>query len=771
MKIKFVEIQNFRKLKSIRIELADQTTLFVGANNSGKTSAMEALIRFLDKKKFTVNDFTLSNWLEIDKIGANWETRSSEKNPQPPSIEEWEKFLPSMDVWLDIAENEIQYIIHMLPTLDWKGGLLGIRLRFEPKKVDALYKEYVSAKKAVTETMLGAKKTEDNGKEALQLWPKSMVQFLDKKLNEFFIVRSYALDCAKLDKPQKGGVVQIQPLSSKIEPFDSDPLKGLIRVDDINAQRGLSDVDSESSFDSESAQRAGRKLSSQLRNYYTKHLDPSDSPDVSDIDALEAISAAQTSFDVKLRDAFQESLTELEGLGYPGVTDPKLTISTKIQPMDGLIHSSAVQFQVMDQDGDMVEAPLRLPEQYNGLGYQNLISMVFKLMSFRDGWMRVGKAGKKISTEEESSFPPLHLVLVEEPEAHLHAQVQQVFIRKAYQVLRNHNDLKKNPNLVTQLVVSTHSSHIAHECEFSWLRYFRRLPAQKKQIEVPTATVVNLSEVFGKKEETQRFVTRYLKATHCDLFFADAAILVEGPAERMLVPYFIRKYKDFEELNQSYITVLEIGGSHAHKLRQLIDHLGLVTLVITDLDATEPTNGEGKPVARGKNLITGNHTLKTWHPEKQSVDDLLDLKDDQKVKKGDEFYSVCVAYQCPVQICFNGDGRPEEAISNTFEDALIFENITMFRELKGPGLIGKFNKAINEVKSCAELEVKMFEHLKKGDKAAFALEMLDLKDPSKLTIPQYIREGLSWLQGQVKIRRQEIFVSEKAEASENKKSQ
>ena len=36
MRIKFVEIQNFRKLKSIRIELADQTTLFVGANNSGK---------------------------------------------------------------------------------------------------------------------------------------------------------------------------------------------------------------------------------------------------------------------------------------------------------------------------------------------------------------------------------------------------------------------------------------------------------------------------------------------------------------------------------------------------------------------------------------------------------------------------------------------------------------------------------------------------------------------------------------------------------------
>ena len=59
-----------------------------------------------------------------------------------------------------------------------------------------------------------------------------------------------------------------------------------------------------------------------------------------------------------------------------------------------------------------------LPERYNGLGYQNLISMVFRLMSFRDGWMRVGKAGKDL-TANKTEMSPLHLVLIEEPEAHL----------------------------------------------------------------------------------------------------------------------------------------------------------------------------------------------------------------------------------------------------------------------------------------------------------------------------------------------------------------
>jgi len=202
-------------------------------------------------------------------------------------------------------------------------------------------------------------------------------------------------------------------------------------------------------------------------------------------------------------------------------------------------------------------------------------------MSFRDDWMKVGKAGRKVVLNEGETLspPPLHLVLVEEPEAHLHAQVQQVFIRRAYAVLRNHADLGDDGKLRTQLVVSTHSSHVAHECDFAVLRYFRRKPAAARG-EVPTSSVINLSEVFGKGKNTERFVTRYLKATHCDLFFADGAILVEGPAERMLVPHFIRR--SYKDLSECYVTTLEIGGRHAHRLKPLIEHLGITTLVITD---------------------------------------------------------------------------------------------------------------------------------------------------------------------------------------------
>ncbi|WP_166425854.1 AAA family ATPase [Paraglaciecola sp. 20A4] len=46
MKITLVGIQNFRKLQKVKIDFSGQQTVLVGANNSGKTSAMDALIFF-----------------------------------------------------------------------------------------------------------------------------------------------------------------------------------------------------------------------------------------------------------------------------------------------------------------------------------------------------------------------------------------------------------------------------------------------------------------------------------------------------------------------------------------------------------------------------------------------------------------------------------------------------------------------------------------------------------------------------------------------------
>lgn len=73
MRIKFVEISNFRKLKSTHIDFDKKTTIFVGANNSGKTSAMVALRYFLlSPNRLALRDITIGNWTKIDALGDAW---------------------------------------------------------------------------------------------------------------------------------------------------------------------------------------------------------------------------------------------------------------------------------------------------------------------------------------------------------------------------------------------------------------------------------------------------------------------------------------------------------------------------------------------------------------------------------------------------------------------------------------------------------------------------------------------------------------------------
>ncbi len=725
MNIAFVEIQNFRKLKACRIEIAEGETIFVGANNSGKTSAMDALIMFLKhskRKSFATTDFTLTNWSSIDQFGTQWVSAADDDQPDL-AVETLLPLLPTIDVWLTAEEKDLHRLAHLIPTLDWTPEeLLGVRLVLAPKDMEQLFKDFGNAYRSAR----AAESASDKADSPLSLWPSSMRNFLDRHIDTQFEVQSYILDPAQCQAPEKG-VAKPQPLPADSDRLKKDPFEGLIKIDVITAQRGFSDPKTE-----DNSQGGFASLSTQLRRYFAKHLNPSDAPDASDIEALEAIEAAKTVFNEKLKTSFEPAVGELEGLNYPGFNDPRISITSKIDPRDSLDHETAVQFDLPGA------ASLSLPEKYNGLGYQNLISMVFNLIRFRDEWMRVGKAAKE-QNNKEAAIEPLHLVLVEEPEAHLHAQVQQVFIKKAYKVLRSHASLEGSA-FRTQMVVSTHSSHIAHELDFSCLRYFRRKPATKTG-EIPTATVINLSETFGNQDETSKFATRYLRTTHCDLFFADAVILVEGSAERMLMPHFVRA--KFPKLDQSYISLLEIGGAHAHRLKPLLDTLGVLSLVVTDLDSIQETGTSKVLPDRGKGYRTGNTTLKNWIPKRESLDDLIDLADDAKQT---EDGLVRIAYQCPITLEYQDREGHAEAIPYTFEDSLALTNLALFRSLTNPvGLLKKLQAALRKdsLKTAAH---DMFINLGKGSKAEMALELLYLNEPSEVEPPAYISDGLKWLE-------------------------
>jgi predicted ATP-dependent endonuclease of OLD family len=306
VQIKFVEIANFRKLLSIRIDLAEATTLFVGANNSGKTSAILAMRKFLSPRgrPFEVHDITLCRWQAIDAIGQAWvEARALDQEVEL-DLAPWADLLPSFDLWLQVDDRELHHVRDLIPTLDWEQGLLGVRIRLEPKDLSGLFKDYLVAIADADALEIAAKGASegsgqsDSASPKLTVWPRSLTDFLGKKLPTHFALSAYPLDPTKVS-PSGGlqATPQVLPLDSL--PLENDPLSGLIRVDDIPAQRGFGEAQM---FDGEDAiaRSGGTKLSDQLRAYYAKHLDPTDRPEASDLEALLAIEAAQKAFDIRL---------------------------------------------------------------------------------------------------------------------------------------------------------------------------------------------------------------------------------------------------------------------------------------------------------------------------------------------------------------------------------------------------------------------------------------------------------------------------------------
>lgn len=735
MNIAFVEIKNFRKLKSCRIDLSPKSTIFVGANNSGKTSAMFALVKFLKKRQLVLEDFTLSNLASISHLGDRYVDKA---DLTTPNIEDWKDLCPFLDVWLEVREDELRYVADIIPTLSWRSGKIGIRLIYEPKNAEKLFQEYV-------ETYNLARVRSDKAK----LWPLDLTDYLHNKMKNHFVMNAYILDPAKVVTLGFDSIATPQETPYNNSPLNFDPFKKLIRIDIISAQRWLED----SNEDDSESKGESNLLSTQLRDYYDRQLDPERKPSPSDIRALNEMQAAKDVFDKQISKRFQSAMDELAKFGYPGKYNPGIVIESNTQTSDIISHSTVVKYPIFS-DGDN---KYKLPEKFNGLGYQNLISMSFKLMSFRDAWINGDR--RRADDEKIEAIQPIHLVLIEEPEAHLHVQVQQVFIKNAYDILRNNPLLKNKDNYCTQMIVSTHSSSIALECKFADLRYFRRTKSAEG---LPISVVINLSSVFGVSDQTTRFVTRYLRTTHCDLFFADAVVLIEGAGERVFMPYFINKY---EVLDDAYISVLEIGGRYAHYLKPLIDTLGISCLVVADLDSAHGARKASIMPERGKGYFSSNPTIENWVIKNVDLDYLLDLDFENKVESNPHITDAKtrVAYQTPIIVAFS-DGTEHEFIPTTFEDSLAYTNFDSFKYMKGNGLIKKFRTAFkSENETQISTDVYNAVESKNANKAEFALDMIYNKNPQNIVIPAYIADALEWLEKEVSSKENNDFLSKEDE--------
>ncbi len=724
-------LKNYRQIRDARIELASDISIFVGANNSGKTSVTHAIDAFVSgsKEKFSLYDFSASCWKAFDAAGDRPEGADGE--PDLPSI--------SLDLWFEVAASDLYLVIPLLPSTAWKGTRVGIRVEFAARNQNELLAKFRAAR---VEAQGHAAALDERDGNKYVPWPKILTDYLKTQLAKEFELRYFVLDQAQFDDDHnaRDGYV---PMDLGKDPGGSAVLKSLIKVDNLSAQRHLADS---ASGGSSGAGRA-EDLSRILSRFYKRNLEQRQD----DHRALRALFDSEAGLNEHLADVFKDTLAAVADLGYPGLNVAKLEIKSALNPATIMSTQDARVHYAL---GDGVDA-LRLPDSYNGLGFKNLIFMVVEILDLHARWVA-----------DKERRAPLHLIFVEEPEAHLHAQLQQVFIRNVLNLVKEGGG--EDGAFRSQMVVTTHSPHILYERGFRPIRYFRRRNLGGEQ----TTEVLNLSSFYDQNEDDRDFLQRYLKLTHCDLFFADAAILVEGNVERLLLPVMIEKEAVF--LRSSCLSILEVGGAFGHRFKSLIEFLGLVTLVITDLDSVAlvanpadvdeddviefegpkvPANQPAPAPRSGETCLpsepgalTSNQTLIQWLPRKGTIEELISASEEDKLEEAaGGGFKVRVAYQVPTDVTWGA--TTERLCGRTLEESFGLENAIWCQDVARRHINLRIK---TRPTTPSELARGLHKRVtaKSFDKTKFALGVLT-ELPTNWNVPLYIKEGLLWLQTQV----------------------
>ena len=720
MHVHGLRIRNFRRLKDVWVDLASDISIFVGANNSGKTSAAQVIQLFCagSREKFSIHDFSAECWSAIDAFGDQVE------NTKLPII--------SLDIWFHVDAPDLHRVVDLLPSLSWEGSLIGLRIEFAASDLAGLLAKFLAARNTARANVRRGR----NGGADYHPSPRSLSEYLTDNLRREFELRYYVLDCARFNdlfvEATDYTPLQITPDKGR---GGKEVLNSLLRVDVLSAQRHLSD--------STGGSRA-EDLSRCFSRIYQRSLEKRGD----DYDAIHALAESEAQLNDHLARVFQSTLQSISDLGYPGLTNPRLVIKSDLNPASLMSsHDGARVHYALGDLQNGVEGRT-LPDHYNGLGFKNLIYMVVELLALHTQWMDI-----------EENRPPLHLVFIEEPEAHLHAQLQQVFIREVLDILLIEGDDALHYH--SQLVVTTHSSHILYERGFRPIRYFRRSGSAIAQ----SSEVLNLSSFYASTEiPTRDFLERYLKLTHCDLFFADAAVLVEGNVERLLLPQMIENAAP--RLKSAYLCILEIGGAFGHRFRSLMEFLGITALIVTDIDSVvggadlaigddneEPTEGEGADdgtacMVQVPDAVTSNQTLIQWLPRKTRIDELLAATAEERTQsRTDNSHALIRAtYQSPTVVTWQ---RTTATLTGrTLEEAFAFENLAWCQDSQRADL--KLRVRNGAALTLEELAERIHRRIKSTSfkKTDFALALL-AQDPTTWTVPAYIAQGLQWLQDEV----------------------
>jgi predicted ATP-dependent endonuclease of OLD family len=652
MKINRITVKNFRLLKDVEILPEEVLSLVIGKNNSGKTSLLDILTKFLKQKKvskeenFFFNDFNIETHSIFNSI--------PEKN-NDEIIGDSDNIKIELKIYIEYDERDsLDKMSEAMLNLDPKDNviILAFEYRLRTDKIDDLKLNFERFKKIKGNTK------------------KTFVDFLKKNINSYYQVKIRSLESGN------------EANSIEIKSIDN-----IIRFEAIGAKRRVSE------------EKNSYNLSAIVSSYYQKNANQE-----AFLEKKENLEASLSEIDEALNKHYPMTFEELlETLKRFGINDEnsssEIQIISDISSHNIITNNSSVVYEQDDY---------QLPEGYHGLGYINLIYIILEIRNK----LEVFKAS------DNQNRADINLLFLEEPEAHMHPQMQYIFIHHIKDMLSEKaNELGIN----LQTIISTHSPHIASQSEFFDIKYFDIVGKNHIQVK-------NVSD-FIKAEDPEniKFLKKYLTVHNSELFFANKAILIEGTTERLLLPLMMQKIDHEKEriedkLLSQNVSIIEVGGAYAHKFKGLLKFLNIKSLIITDLDSI---GDDGKMCEVDVGTKTSNQAIKDYLGDKL-LKELKELSAKSKVVDG----LFRIAYQIPeVKVGYN---------ARTFEDAWIEINKEFINSEKTSWSV--FPERIDTSVSSYELAKKI------EKKTEFALDIIfSTKNENKWKTPKYINEGLEWL--------------------------
>lgn len=667
MRITKIAINNFRLLNNSVMDFDRDLCLLLGRNNTGKTSFMVLIEKFLKSGDFNFNDFSINL---RSKLFAFDETTDANEL--------------AIQLIMALEYDETDNLCHLSEFI--------LDLDPECKTVNLLFECSVKKDKLLD----GIK---NRGTMPIDKFVTNHIKdYLQKKVYTFS-----SMDDLKTENRYK-----------LIEKEFKD-IEKLIDFEIIHAKRSVSS----------SEERSGTKVLSKLTTDYYNHAN------INAPDKFESINALIAKMDEDLGNSYEKFFNNFLANAKEFLSMGNLKVVSNLKAKEIVNDSSEVVY------GDLTQ---RLPEHLNGLGHMNIL---FLLLS-----IEIKKESFKANNKD------IKLLLIEEPEAHTHPQIQYIFAQKIEEIL------KEVPGM--QTIISTHSPHIVSNHPFENIRYM----SLKKGEDGDNVEIKNFYNELSKKyvgeEKEFSFLTQYLSVQSSELFFADKAIFIEGISEGILMDYFSNQYDIKRKLEESKkeeedpeyksnyiplsaqnITVIQ-AGANAKAFRHFIEFLQIPTLIITDIDTVYQKVGEKKTtypacsVSDPECCNTSNATIKYYYGAPEFIygcsTHIIWLENIKKHSQKCISDFVNVSYQC------EEDGY----YPRSFEDAFINVNLATMKKHQGQ-LLGLKNKdKIDTNDNIYDLTQKIID--KKSDFASSLLYVAYTDNSVEWTTPKYIWEGLEWLQ-------------------------